>query len=557
MIKVKYAHKLMFLCLMLLLLIIWFSDLGFAETAKPARIFLHIDKKYEQAGEFYEGRAMVGANNKYGFVDLVGGEVIPLQYDEVKPFSNGLAAVKKNGLWGYIDKEGNEKVAFKYQSAETFSEGLAVISRNNKYGYIDIFDNIVIDLIYSKANSFSEGLAAVEYNGKYGYIDESGNIKINLQYDAANDFSEGKASVGKTMYHNNLLYGYINNQGKIIIDYKYTEANPFNSGRANVNLDRIINYVIDSKGRDIFQQNFIHLKDDYSEDVALVRDILNTQTSYGYIDIYKNVVIPFEYWYASSFRDGVAWVIDSKNYKTLIIDKNNKILVSQDNLTVYDISSGHNTFVNGLSLARLAREIVYVTNPLDTPSTWANSGLSLAREQGLLPVFLDYQYQKPITREDFSKLALHFISVKLDKSVDELMIEQDITITENLFIDTIDKDIEIAYLLGIINGKGNNRFDPSGAITRQEAAVILTRVAKLLGIQSEVMDISFEDSTLIASWAQSSVQFITSVSDTMSNGAIMSGVGNNKFSPTSTYTREQAIITLSRLLNARLDSANQ
>ncbi len=38
-----------------------------------------------------------------------------------------------------------------------------------------------------------------------------------------------------------------------------------------------------------------------------------------------------------------------------------------------------------------------------------------------------------------------------------------------------ERDDSLAYYLGLVEGRGDGSFDPDGLITRQEAAVMLTR----------------------------------------------------------------------------------
>ena len=64
--------------------------------------------KYNYVGEFSEGFINVKLNDKYGFVDQQGKEVVPLKYDDAFSFHEGLARVKLNGKKGYVDKEGHE-----------------------------------------------------------------------------------------------------------------------------------------------------------------------------------------------------------------------------------------------------------------------------------------------------------------------------------------------------------------------------------------------------------------------------------------------------------------
>lgn len=50
-----------------------------------------------------------------------------------------------------------------------------------------------------------------------------------------------------------------------------------------------------------------------------------------------------------------------------------------------------------------------------------------------------------------------------------------------------------ANAYGIINGRGGNLFDPEGRITRQEAAAMVTRAAKLCGMETEMNAMGIRD----------------------------------------------------------------
>lgn len=65
---------------------------------------------------------------------------------------------------------------------------------------------------------------------------------------------------------------------------------------------------------------------------------------------------------------------------------------------------------------------------------------------------------------------------------------------------------------GIVNGVGGNRFNPSGSITRQEAAAMVARAAKLCGIDISMDDTAvrdmlaqFGDYVKVGGWARGSV----------------------------------------------------
>jgi hypothetical protein len=62
---------------------------------------------YDFISQFNDGFAVVKKGRKYGFIDIYGIEVVPLEYDNASAFSEGLAAVAKDGEWMLIDNVGN------------------------------------------------------------------------------------------------------------------------------------------------------------------------------------------------------------------------------------------------------------------------------------------------------------------------------------------------------------------------------------------------------------------------------------------------------------------
>ncbi|MBR3994173.1 MAG: S-layer homology domain-containing protein, partial [Clostridia bacterium] len=71
-----------------------------------------------------------------------------------------------------------------------------------------------------------------------------------------------------------------------------------------------------------------------------------------------------------------------------------------------------------------------------------------------------------------------------------------------------------AYSYGIIKGVSENEFNPNGTITREEAAVMVTRAAKLCGMDTEMDALSIRDSLAqffdyvkASDWSQSSLAF--------------------------------------------------
>lgn len=178
---------------------------------------------------------------------------------------------------------------------------------------------------------------------------------------------------------------------------------------------------------------------------------------------------------------------------------------------------------------------------LDTASNWARESVANAIYGRLVPSDLQNQYSENITRGEFCRLAIAYIEAKTDMDTATYLQQKGLRIDPAAFVDTQDQDILAANALGIVNGVGDNRFNPGGTITRQESAAMLLRLHQALGY--DIVQISandFADRDLISSWAADGVNYC------YSNG-VMRGVDEKTFDPNGMYTREQAIITVYRL----------
>ena len=170
-----------------------FDKYGFKDKATKQIV---IQARYEKTiGYFAEGLTAVMLNEKWGFIDKTGKEIIPFKYEAAFAYSQGLARVKLNNKWGFIDKTGKKIISFKYDDAQIFSEGLATVKLNDKWGFINKAGEEIIPVKYDETRSFREGLVRVKLNDKYGFIDKTGNEVIPLIYDWAESFKKGKTGV--------------------------------------------------------------------------------------------------------------------------------------------------------------------------------------------------------------------------------------------------------------------------------------------------------------------------------------------------------------------------
>lgn len=136
---------------------------------------------------------------KWGFVDLNGNEIIDCKFNNVGSFKEGLAPVCLNQKWGFINKEGFVVISPKFEAVRQFSEGLAaayqevpnldsnIKQKLFKWGFIDLNGKTIIPFIYDGYSlsyeefipgcaSFKKGLVRVQKGGKGCTINKEGTL---------------------------------------------------------------------------------------------------------------------------------------------------------------------------------------------------------------------------------------------------------------------------------------------------------------------------------------------------------------------------------------------
>lgn len=147
---------------------------------------IHIEKIYDWISNFSERRAAVMINNKWGYIDRYGKEVIPLIYDnnygeEFQSNFNEERALVVNsvGKWGFIDKSGNEIIPLIYDYAEPFFNGKSLVRID-----VDCFFINKEGLRIPQVNTNSQGLDYEELNARWGIKDIDGKIVIPVKYES-------------------------------------------------------------------------------------------------------------------------------------------------------------------------------------------------------------------------------------------------------------------------------------------------------------------------------------------------------------------------------------
>lgn len=156
---------------------------------------------------------------------------------------------------------------------------------NGKTGFRDLDHRVVIQAIYESSEMFSEGYSAVEVEGKWGLIDEAGKYIIEPQFESLGSVHNGLAS-----YRQNHKYGFVDVEGteKIAPQFDWV--------------------------------------DEFSEGLCVVRNDHGNPGSgkCGYINLLGELVIDFNFRYASKFENGKATVQLDNDFVS--IDKTGRVI---------------------------------------------------------------------------------------------------------------------------------------------------------------------------------------------------------------------------------------
>ena len=229
------------------------SKWGFIDTS----LNIVIKPGYTKVGNFSEGLAWVEdkkmfllfvISDNYGYVNLDGQLVIPSRFEHAGSFFEGLANITLDGKKGFINKQGEIIIEPRFEAVGKFSQGLAPVKQEGKWGFIDKNNLMVIPPTYDDARSFFEDLALVSDSGKWGFIDRKGKFVIPPRFEEVSDFSEGLAPALLTD-----KWGYIDNEGNIKIEPQFDYAYGFKDGRALVEIDGKLGYI-NSKGVYVWRQ---------------------------------------------------------------------------------------------------------------------------------------------------------------------------------------------------------------------------------------------------------------------------------------------------------------
>ncbi len=175
---------------------------------------------------------------------------------------------------------------------------------------------------------------------------------------------------------------------------------------------------------------------------------------------------------------------------------------------------------------------IYATG--DKPSDWAKDVVGEIFASDLLDDRMKGDYQGEISRKDFAYLGV---------VIYERITGQKSEVGDAQFPDSDDIYVLKAKNIGVVNGYEDGTFRPNQKINRQELAVLFinTLVATNQSLEIDEREIFIDDED-VAGWAKKSVYTARAL-------GVVKGVGENKFEPLGTATREQSMLMFKRLID--------
>lgn len=286
-------------------------------NGKPA-----FDKQFRNPRPFVNSVAAVeNDEHKWGFMNVDGKIIIPMEYGDVSNFSEGFAVVSVDVTGGghyrmsYIDLNGKLMGVPRFFSANPLSESYAAIKlKDGNWQVLNRYFTATSGLLpYEGVGEFHEGLARVRIGERYGFIDTTGKLVIAMSDDWCSErFSEGLCLIkrgGK--------FGYMDMQGRTVIPCQFTYAEDFSCSRAiasksqpDENSGMITSRgIINHDGEWVVEEGKFDWIETFSEDLAVV----SLDGKYGYANVNGRVVIEMKYDKARAFHEGYAAVrVDRK-----------------------------------------------------------------------------------------------------------------------------------------------------------------------------------------------------------------------------------------------------
>lgn len=188
-------------------------------------------RSVRQFGDIQSGIVEIYDGSTWGYYNAETYKKIAGGFKEVTPITMGVGAVTKNGTdWALIGPDGELITDYVFDDYVLDEKG--VLCRNNvffmgshmKYILVDTTGKQVGSQQYEEVRGFNDdSMAAVKKNGKWIYVDTEGKEYDLGKFEDARSFANGLAPVCI-----GTKWGYIDKEGNVLIECQFADAQMLN-----------------------------------------------------------------------------------------------------------------------------------------------------------------------------------------------------------------------------------------------------------------------------------------------------------------------------------------
>jgi len=176
---------------------------------------------------------LVKKDDKYGVVNRIGKEILPIKYDEITQMESlwgpwdhenrGLFRIKLGNKYGVCDSLGNVLTEAKYNRLDKYILGLSAAYKDEGVGYVNKKGDEVVSVKYDLLIRAFNGLYIIYKNDKFGAMDSTGTVIIPPKYESYKmlDGFVNNSYFAYAAFKLNKKWGVITNQGKILIPFEF------------------------------------------------------------------------------------------------------------------------------------------------------------------------------------------------------------------------------------------------------------------------------------------------------------------------------------------------
>lgn len=294
----------------------------------------------------------VRINNKIGFINATGKELIPCIFSKVEELDNLLLVTKEKGKTGLMDQNGLILLTPEYDKIQKYTEGIFKIQKDKIWYCLNLRSGNIIMDIYDQVELLDKNYWKIKKLGKFGILNSDGNLLIQVEWDIisliAGRFFKvkqnslfGILSLSSTqilpcsfkdisiigdnyfLIKDDCEFGVANERGNILLNPTYTNIKffaPYIFVVSKGNQNSL------SKGSALFHIDFGFITDFiYQSTEQITEKILRIEHTNKFGLVNQNGDIMYDC-QANKITSNLGYVVAEKNEKEIWLDENMNIL---------------------------------------------------------------------------------------------------------------------------------------------------------------------------------------------------------------------------------------